>query len=232
MSIYAISDLHLSFSVEVEKPMDMFGPEWVNHAERTKENWIQKVTEEDTVLLTGDLSWGIRIEETLADLDWLDALPGKKVLIKGNHDLWWTSINKLNKLYENIFFIQNNYFLAGDIALCGTRGWICPGDNDFTAHDEKIYKRELMRLRFSLDEAIKAGHNNIIGALHFPPTNDKLQGSGFTDLFTEYGVKKVVYGHLHGKEAYSNGLEAVLNGVEYRLVSLDRLKCEPLLIWD
>ncbi len=231
MSIYAISDLHLSFSEGVEKPMGVFGPEWVNHAERTKENWMKTVSEEDTVILAGDLSWGIRIEEAMDDLDWLAALPGKKVLIKGNHDLWWTSINKLNKLYENIFFVQNNYSLVGDVAICGTRGWICPGDNDFTAHDENIYKRELLRLRFSLEEAIKGGHTTIIGALHFPPTNDKMQGSGFTDLFTEYGVKKVVYGHLHGKEAFSNGLEAILNGVEYRLVSLDRLKCEPLLIW-
>ena len=231
MSIYAIGDLHLSFSERIEKPMDMFGPEWVNHAERTKANWIQTVSEEDTVILTGDLSWGLRIEETLADLDWIDVLPGKKVLIKGNHDLWWSAINKLNRLYENIIFIQNNYFLVGEFAVCGTRGWICPGDNNFTVHDEKIYKRELLRLRFSLEEAVNAGHTNIIGALHFPPTNDKLQGSGFTDLFTEYGVKKVVYGHLHGKEAYSNGLESILNGVEYRLVSLDKLKCEPLLIW-
>ena len=231
MSIYAIGDLHLSFSEGIEKPMDMFGSEWINHAERTKANWIQTVSEEDTVILTGDLSWGLRIDEALADLDWLDALPGKKVLIKGNHDLWWTSINKLNKLYKNIFFVQNNYFLVGEFAICGTRGWICPGDNDFTAHDEKIYKRELLRLRASLEEARQAGYTNLIGALHFPPTNDKLQGSGFTDLFTEYGVKKVVYGHLHGKEAYSNGLESILNGVEYRLVSLDKLKCEPLLIW-
>lgn len=232
MSIYAISDLHLSFSEKVDKPMDVFGPEWINHAERTKENWMRTVSEKDTVILAGDFSWGIRIEETLPDLDWLDALPGNKVLIKGNHDLWWTSINKLNRLYENIFFVQNNHFMVDDVAICGTRGWICPGDNDFTTHDEKIYQRELLRLRFSLDDAIKAGVTNIIGVLHFPPTNDKLQGSGFTDLFTEYGVKKVVYGHLHGKEAFSNGLEAIYNGVEYKLVSLDRLKCEPLLIWD
>lgn len=232
MSIYAIGDLHLSFSEGIEKPMDLFGPEWVNHAERTKENWIKTVAEKDTVILTGDLSWGLRIQEALADLDWIDALPGKKVLIKGNHDLWWTSINKLNKLYNNIVFIQNDYFQVGEMAVCGTRGWICPGDKAFTLHDDKIYKRELLRLRFSLEAAVTAGLTNITGALHFPPTNDKLQGSGFTDLFAEYGVKKVVYGHLHGKEAYSNGLEAVLNGVEYRLVSLDKLKCEPLLIWE
>ena len=232
MSIYAIGDLHLSLCPGVEKPMDMFGPEWVNHGERLKENWSNTVSEQDTVILAGDSSWGLKLEESFSDLDWIEALPGKKVLIKGNHDLWWTSINKLVKLYEGMHFVQNNFFLADGVAICGTRGWICPGDNDFTSHDEKIYKRELMRLRFSLEEAKKAGIPTIIGALHFPPTNDKMQGSGFTELFTEYGVKKVVYGHLHGKESFSKGLEAVFNGVEYHLVSLDKLKCEPLLIWE
>jgi predicted phosphohydrolase len=232
MSIYAIGDLHLSFAEGIEKPMDMFGPEWVNHAERLKENWINTISEDDTVILNGDISWGLRIEEALPDLDWIDALPGKKILIKGNHDLWWSSINKLNKLYENMFFLQNDYFTVGDVAICGTRGWLCPGDNDFTAHDEKIYNRELLRLRTSVEKATQAGFISIIGALHFPPTNDKLQRSGFTDIFSEYGVKIVIYGHLHGKEAYSNGLESILNGVEYRLVSLDKLKCEPLLVLE
>lgn len=232
MSIYAIGDLHLSFSEGVEKPMDMFGLEWVNHAERVRGNWIRTVSQDDTVIIAGDISWGLHMEEALADLDWIDALPGKKVLVKGNHDLWWNSITKLKRLYDNIFFVQNNYFPVGKVAICGTRGWICPGDNNFTAHDEKIYKRELIRLRFSIEEAVHAGYMNIVGVLHFPPTNDKLQGSGFTELFSEYGVKKVVYGHLHGKEAFSKGLEANLNGVEYKLVSLDKLKCEPLMIWE
>jgi predicted phosphohydrolase len=131
-----------------------------------------------------------------------------------------------------LFFVQNNCFLEGKLAICGTRGWICPGDRDFTAHDEKIYKRELMRLKSSLDGAVAAGAEVIIGALHFPPTNDKQQTSGFTECFSQYGVKMVVYGHLHGKDAYSNGIEANLNGTEYRLVSLDRLQCQPLLIWE
>lgn len=232
MNIYGIGDLHLSFSEGVEKPMDLFGPDWYNHAERTKEIWEKTISEEDIVILAGDLSWALKLEEAKADLDWISELPGKKVLVKGNHDLWWTSINRLKKLYENLFFLQNNCFLDNDVAISGTRGWICPGDTDFTKHDEKIYNRELIRLRFSLEEAKATGAKNIIGALHFPPTNEKHQKSGFTELFEEYGVKKVVYGHLHGKESYSNGLEAVLNGVDYRLVSLDRLKCTPLLIWE
>lgn len=231
MSIYAIGDLHLSFSERVEKPMDLFGPEWVNHAERLKENWMRTVSADDTVIIVGDISWGLHLEEAFPDLDWIEALPGNKVLIKGNHDLWWNSITKLKVLYDKLFFVQNSFFPAGGVAICGTRGWICPGDNDFTVHDEKIYKRELIRLRFSLEEAVNAGYTELIGALHFPPTNDKLQGSGFTELFSEYGVKKVVYGHLHGKEAFSNGLEAIFNGVEYKLVSIDKLKCEPQLIW-
>lgn len=232
MKIFAIGDLHLSLFEGTKKPMDIFGPDWVNHADRTREIWLNTISEEDVVILAGDLSWSLKLEEAKVDLLWISSLPGKKVLVKGNHDLWWTSIQKLTGLYDNLFFIQNNCFLSEDLAICGTRGWICPGDRDFTPHDEKIYKRELMRLKFSLDMAVAAGAKELIGALHFPPTNEKQQPSGFTELFSQYGVKKVVYGHLHGKEAYANGIEAIFNGVEYHLVSLDRLQCQPLLIFE
>ena len=130
MKIYAIGDLHLSLAEGVEKPMDLFGSEWVNHAERTKETWEATIREEDLVILAGDHSWALKLEEAKADLDWIHRLPGKKVMIKGNHDLWWTSINKLHNMYDSLFFIQNNCYLAGELAICGTRGWICPGDKD------------------------------------------------------------------------------------------------------
>ena len=236
MSIFAIADLHLSFSAN--KPMDIYGGEWVNHTEKVKKNWETMITEEDTVIIPGDTSWALRYEDALIDLRWISELPGKKVLIKGNHDLWWNSIGKLNALYHNMFFLQNSYYEAEGFAICGSRGWICPDDDDFTAQDEKIYKRELGRLKMSLEAATKAGYGSksdenkggILGTLHFPPASDSLRYSGFVELFDEYGAEKVVYGHLHGKDAYGNGLKGIRNKVEYILTSVDYLKCKPYRI--
>lgn len=236
MSIYAIADLHLSFSAE--KPMDIFGGEWINHTEKVKKNWETMITNEDTVVISGDTSWALRYEDALKDLKWISDLPGKKVLIKGNHDLWWNSIGKLNALFDNMVFLQNSFYEAEGYAICGSRGWICPDDDDFTIHDEKIYKRELGRMKLSLETAAKAGFGskyggekgNILGVIHFPPASDSARRSGFTEIFEEYGVEKVVYGHLHGKDAYGNGLRGIRNKVEYILTSVDYLKCIPYRI--
>lgn len=232
MKIFAIGDLHLSFGETVEKPMDIFGGEWVGHAEKLHKNWLETVTDEDLVIVCGDVSWGLRLEEAMADLDWVHALPGKKVFFKGNHDLWWQSAGKLNNLYDDgtMNFMQCKAYITEDdrkIAICGSRGWICPGADGFSEHDRKIYNREVSRLRMSLEEARKQGASKIIGVLHYPPTNDKHQASDFTRLMEEYGVKKCVYGHLHGKDVFPNGLKGVYNGVEYRLVSLDYLQAKP-----
>lgn len=229
MSIFAIADLHLSFGEGIDKPMDVFGPEWENHAQRLKTEWEKEITDKDTVIIAGDISWALKQEDAMPDLEWINELPGDKILLKGNHELWWTSLNKLSKLYEKgMYFLQNNFYTVGSTAVCGSRGWICPGTDDFKEHDDKIYKRELLRLKMSLDAAKAAGYDDIIGALHYPPTNDKLQPSGFTKLFEEYGVKQVVYGHLHSKDIWPRGLQAVLNGVDYKLVSLDKLQAKPL----
>lgn len=233
MKVYAIGDLHLSFDERIEKPMDIFGPNWVDHPKRVKEHWEASVAPEDVVMIPGDISWGLRQEEALADFAWIHSLPGKKVITKGNHDLWWTSITRLNKLYEDMVFLQNQCYLVDeDLAICGTRGWICPGTEGFDQHDRKIYERELIRLRFSLEDARAKGAKEIIAALHYPPTNDKMQESGFTALLTEFGVKCCVYGHLHGKDAFPHGLKGVFGGVEYRLVSLDYLEGKPQLICE
>lgn len=228
MNIYAIADLHLSLSAD--KPMDIYGGQWINHMDRIKNNWNALVNEDDIVIVAGDISWALKREEAKTDLDWLSALPGKKILIKGNHDLWWNSVTKLNQMYENMFFLQNTSYIAGNTAICGSRGWICPGDIDFTANDEKIYRRELGRLRLSLDAAANTGCSHIIAAIHFPPANEKMDDSGFTGLFEEYGVEMVVYGHLHGADAHQKGIQGVRNGVKYRLVACDYLSCCPLQI--
>ena len=196
MALYAISDLHLSFSTD--KPMDIFGEKWAKHDEKIKENWLKMIKEEDTVLIAGDISWSMKAGDSLADLNWIDNLPGKKIISKGNHDYWWGSISKLNSMYENTKFIQNNFFTYKEYAICGTRGWICPNSEKFTEKDKKIYDRELIRLRLSLDEAKKNGYTKFIVMIHYPPTNDKFEESDFVKIFKEYNVEKVIYGHLHG----------------------------------
>jgi predicted phosphohydrolase len=183
----------------------------------------------DTVIIAGDVSWALKLEEATDDLNWIRMLPGKKLFVRGNHDLWWSAIKKLNSMFGNgMRFIQNDFYEAEGFAVCGSRGWLCPGDEYFSGHDEKIYKRELFRLRMSLEAAKGAGFSKIIGVLHFPPMNEKFQGSGFTDLFSEFQVPYVFYGHLHGADGFKRGVQGNVRGTEYRLVSLDYLRCKPL----
>lgn len=234
MSLYAIADLHLSFQADgsISKPMDRFGERWSDHHIRLRVNWISAVKPEDTVIVAGDISWALKLNDAENDFEWLHDLPGTKVITRGNHDLWWHSITKMNDMYEDIIFLQNRaYILPGDSScICGTRGWICPGTEGFDEHDMKIYQRELMRLRFSLEEAKTSGIKDIVCALHYPPTNDRFQDSGFTDMLAEYGVKTCVYGHLHGKNGYRCGFRGELGGVDYKLVSLDYLNAVPVKI--
>lgn len=227
MALYAISDLHLAFNVD--KPMDIFGERWLNHDEKIKKNWLDKVTDEDTVLIAGDISWSMRAEDSKYDLDWIDSLPGKKIISKGNHDYWWQGIVKLNKMYENTKFIQNNFYNYNDYAICGTRGWTSPESDKFTQHDRKIYDRELIRLRLSLDMAKKEGYNKFIVMIHYPPTNEKYEETEFTKIFKEYGVEKVIYGHLHGPSNYRIKNETV-DGVEYINTSCDFINFDPVKI--
>jgi predicted phosphohydrolase len=229
MSIYAIGDPHLSFSPNVDKPMDIFGEEWKDHTEKIKKSWLSCVKDDDTVVIAGDISWGLKMDEAMADLEWIDALPGKKVMLKGNHDLWWASISRLNSLFDDMFFIQNTSYVCEDAVICGTRGWSCPGSDDFTEADRKIYDREVLRLGYSLESARQTGLE-IIAFTHFPPTNDKKQPSGFTRLYEQYGVRYAYYGHLHRKETFKRGITGNLNGVNYTLISADKLGFQLLKI--
>lgn len=234
MKIFAIGDLHLSFHETVDKSMEAFGEGWEDYENRLRTNWLQSVLEEDLVILPGDLSWGLKLEEAMPDLDWIHELPGRKVAVKGNHDLWWHRIGHLRTLYDDLYFLQNDSLLLEDtgIAVVGTRGWMTPGAEGYTSHDEKIYQREQLRLQFSLEDAMKKGATRIIAALHYPPAGARNNESAFTALMEQYPVTNCVYGHLHGMVAYGSGIRGEVRGIDYRLVSLDYLGAKPKLIID
>ncbi len=229
MAIYALGDLHLSH--EQDKPMDIFGPEWENHTRKIKKNWDRLVGEGDLVIVPGDISWAMRLPEALPDLEWLSGLRGTKLLIRGNHDYWWSSIGKVrSRLPASVFALQNDHFAWEGWAICGTRGWICPGEEGFdNDQDQKIYLREVQRLQMSLESARKKSYQNLICALHFPPFNRKGQQSAFTALLEEYGVRICVFGHIHdeGRDYIYQGLR---NGVEYRFVAADGNNFAPVLL--
>ncbi len=232
MKIFALADLHLSFGAD--KPMDVFGSRWAGHAERIRLNWTEAVSGDDTVIIPGDVSWGLKLSDAMPDLEWIHELPGRKVITKGNHDLWWTSLSKLNKLYEDIIFLQNNLYnvsrdnAARDICVCGSRGWMLPTNaSEWTDHDEKILNRELIRLGLSLEKAEKAGFRRIIVSLHYPPLDSRGGDTCFTKLLERYPVISVVYGHLHGEEAEKIAFSGVKNGIQYRLVASDFLDFKP-----
>lgn len=227
MALYAISDLHLAFTTD--KPMAIFGDKWLKHDEKIKDNWLRKITDEDTVLIAGDISWSMDQEDSKADLDWIDSLPGKKIISKGNHDYWWSGITKLNKRYEKTKFLQNNFYVYDDYAICGSRGWILNTSDKFTEKDKKILDRELIRLRLSLDGAKKAGYEKIIVMIHYPPANEKREASVFTELFNEYKVEKVIYGHIHGP-GLANAINEELFGVHYIMTASDFLDFDPIRI--
>ena len=224
MNIYAIGDLHLSFSVGPGKAMDMFGDAWVNHTEKLKTNWLKLISPDDIVLLPGDFSWAMKLEEAMPDFEWINTLPGKKIFVRGNHDLWWGSLKKMKLLYPDITFIQNDSVVIGDIAIMGSRGWIGPDDSDFSEeNDRPIYERERLRFDMSFETLKDKEYKKLICVTHFPPF-------GFTDLFKKYGVDYVVYGHLHGENAFLSGPEGIIDGISYKLCSFDKLKGVPQLI--
>lgn len=227
MSLFAIADLHLSFYKIKD---NIFGDNWLHHYEKIKKNWINNINCDDTVLILGDISWAKNLKELEPDMLFINNLPGKKIFLKGNHDYWWGSITKLKELYKDIFFMQNNFTVYKDTAICGSRGWVCPNDNFFTKDDKKIYMRELNRLKISLEMAVKSGYSKIYVVLHFPPTNCKKENSDFIDLIENYPVKKVIYGHLHGKDCFDFSYKGVVNNIEYILVSSDYIDFDPYKI--
>ncbi len=228
MAVYAISDLHLSFSTN--KPMDIFGAHWTGYTEKVRTHWLATVREEDIVLLGGDFSWAMYFEEVKEDMNWLQSLPGKKFMIKGNHDFWWTSLKKMNLALPDIHFIHNCAHIVGEVGIVGSRGWTCPNSKEFTKEDQKIYERELIRLENSIKNALSAGAKKLIAMIHYPPTNEKFEPSGFTAIFEKYQIEHVIYGHLHTKDGFKVGLKGERNGVNYHLTSCDFLDFMPIEI--
>jgi predicted phosphohydrolase len=224
MGLFIIGDLHLSFSTD--KPMDVFGPLWLNHHQRLKDNWLKVIKETDTVIIAGDISWAINLEEAEVDLKWIDALPGKKILLRGNHDYWWSTLKKMRGKYESIDFLQNNAHIVDASVIVGTRGWSVPLTKDPENPDVKIYQRELQR--FSLSIAAAPEGLEKIAILHFPPFDEKGNKSGFNDLIEQAGIKKVYFGHIHTH--YHLVKQGVFDGVDYTLISGDYLEFCPLKI--
>ena len=219
MKVFAISDLHLSSSVN--KPMDIFGPGWDNYFEKITADWKSKVGDDDVVLIGGDISWGISIEEASSDFALLSALPGQKVVLRGNHDYYWNSLSKLRTAFPDFLFLQNNCIRLGNILIVGSRGWTIPS-NDTTEEDQKIYNRELLRLKMSLDamKNQRCDDDIVVALLHFPPFDVLFNDSEVTALLEEYKVDKALYGHLHGKNARVSPV-VEKNGIPYLLTSCD-----------
>lgn len=229
MKIFALSDTHLSFASD--KPMDIFGTAWKNHANKIKESWMEIVSDKDLVIVPGDISWALKFEDAVPDLTWISKLPGKKILLKGNHDLWWGSISRLNKMFpDNMIFLQNNSFNLNAVGICGSRGWNIPiSTQEWSSHDEKIYRRELIRLEMSL-KSVADNAEFIIAAMHYPPTDNQGHDTEFTRLFEKYNVDCVIYGHIHGTDALKHAYNGAVNGISYRLVSCDTINFKPVLL--
>lgn len=236
MSIYAIGDLHLSLNKE--KPMDIFGGNWKEHEQKIKENWKKTVQENDLVILTGDFSWEMHLKDMYNDFAYLNDLPGKKLLLKGNHDYWWSTLAKMREFlqknqFNNIDFIYNNSYLYEDTIIAGTRGWAL---ND-TENSNKMNHREEERLKISLQSGIKNyGNKEIICIMHYPPVileefNEKIEKitnykiSNYVQIMKQYNVTKCIYGHLHG-DSHKEAFEGNLDGINFKLVSSDYLNFE------
>jgi uncharacterized protein len=222
----------LSFSTD--KPMHVFGDHWHHHPTRMAAAWDALVAPEDVVLCPGDLSWAMKLADAAADLAWIAARPGRlKVLTRGNHDYWWSAIGKVRQaLPPGLCALQNDAVDLGDVVVAGSRLWACPGALDFGADDQKIYDRELERLRLSLEAGKKlAAGRPLLAAIHYPPFTARKETTGYTELLERYEVPLCVYGHLHGRHAHRTAFEGVRNGVAYRLIACDRLGFSPVPLW-
>lgn len=228
MAVFTIADLHLSFGTD--KPMDVF-PGWSNYTDRIEKNWNHLIRENDTVVIAGDISWAMELRETSADFSFIHKLPGKKIILKGNHDYWWTTKKKMDAYlsesgFDSISILHNNYYTADGLALCGSRGWFYDAETDA---DMKVLNREAGRLRMSIEPAIKAGYEPIV-FLHYPPIYNNMECYEITAVLREYGIKKCFYGHIHGGNAAKRAFIGEKDGIRYKLVSCDHIGFTPMAV--
>ena len=229
MSLYAIGDLHLSLGTD--KPMDVFGGRWENYVEKIKEGF-SVLNDDDLTVICGDISWGMSMDETLEDFKFIDRLPGKKIILKGNHDYWWTTTTKAKKFFAEydittIDILHNNCFKYENIALCGTRGWFYE-ESKGNEHDKKVMNREIMRLDASLKAA---GEGEKYVFMHYPPKYYNYECPEILEMLERYGVRECYYGHIHGKGCPA-AFQGEKNGVRFRLVSADHVNFSPVKVRD
>ena len=227
MALYAIGDLHLCLGAP--KPMDIFGGAWVGYMDKLRDG-VSVITPEDTTVLLGDLSWALGLEEAQADFSWIANIPGRKIILKGNHDYWWCTARKFNEFcekngFENLNLLNNNHFEYDGMAICGTRGWFFEEEKG-TQHDEKVFKRELLRLEASLKSA---GDLPKTVFLHYPPRYKGYICEPILELLAQYDVRRCFYGHLHGA-SHGLAMEGLWDGIDFRLVSADKLDFKPFLV--
>ncbi len=223
MQLFSIADLHMPGGDE--KPMDIFGEHWEGHVEKIFADWRARVSPDDVVLLPGDISWAMYLEDALPDLKSIGELPGRKVLLRGNHDYWWSSVTQIRaSLPEGMFVIQNDALDLSRFVVCGTRGWLLPGcGENMSEKDNKIYRRECLRLDLSLQQAMRMANGRpILVMMHYPPLYPSAPDTGFTEVLEKYPVSMVIYGHLHGRGIQCR-YEGVHHGIRYQLVSCDSL---------
>lgn len=235
MSIWALSDPHLSFGSN--KPMDVFGEQWADHPALIESEWQAVVKETDTVLMPGDISWGMNFREALPDLAFINNLPGTKLIGRGNHDYWWNSLTKMEQFaadnqLKTLRFMRNNAFVIEDVVIANTRGWILPEDRNFTEQDDKIFKRELIRLRLSLEEGRKLRQEGqaFLLTLHYPPLGPAGRATEITEILHEYDVSACIYGHVHGRNPYAS-FNGDHEGIVYKNTACDLLGFKPLLLY-
>ena len=227
MALYAIGDLHLCLGAD--KPMDIFGGAWVGYMDKLRQG-MSKITPQDTIVLLGDLSWALDLEDAKADFDFINQIPGRKIILKGNHDYWWSTVAKFNKFcqqsgYTDLFILNNNHYEYNGYAICGTRGWFFEEERS-GQHDEKVFKRELLRLEASLKSA---GDLPKIVFLHYPPKYKGYECPEILELLKRYDVRRCFYGHLHGA-SHAVAMEGIWDGIDFCLAAADKIGFQPIRV--
>lgn len=228
MALFVMGDLHLSLSSD--KSMDIFGG-WENYVERIKDNWNREVSPEDTVVVPGDISWAMSLKEAEADFRFIHELPGRKIILKGNHDYWWTTAAKMNNFlaengFDSIFILHNNYYAYESYGICGTRGWI---NDDSEPADAKVLTREANRLEASISSAESAGLEPLV-FLHYPPLYGNEYNPDLLEVMYRHNIKRCWYGHIHGRKGHQNAVNGERDGIVFQLVSADYVQFYPVKI--